>query len=107
MFLLFLLPAECERAQADFVEKVSEETLLSLINKLTSDGIITTSEKNEILEKSTKEKAQHLSELVRKKGMEAGSGMKIHLEKLDPALFSCVMLSKFHTGSISKSWIVF
>ncbi|XP_043992974.1 NLR family CARD domain-containing protein 3-like [Gambusia affinis] len=83
------------QVRIEFVERVSEEILNQLLDRLEKDGIFKCSEKEEILQKNQTRanKARGTIDAVRMKGQRASRLMIKHLDFIDPTLSKQLNLS--------------
>ncbi|XP_054880151.1 caspase-1-like [Poeciliopsis prolifica] len=81
--------------RSEFVESVSEELLIELLDGLQTDGVFGDSEKQAILEnnQTRADKARDTIDAVLKKGNRACRLMIKHLHHMDPTLFNQLGLS--------------
>ncbi|KAK5621631.1 hypothetical protein CRENBAI_023896 [Crenichthys baileyi] len=84
-----------QRVRYEFVQRVSEEMINQLLDKLLKDGVLKNEEKDSVCEKNPTRtnKARSLIDAVIRKGHEASMKMIAHLESEDPTLFQQLGLS--------------
>ncbi|MEQ2212648.1 hypothetical protein XENOCAPTIV_002788 [Xenoophorus captivus] len=84
-----------KRVRDEFVQRVSEEMINQLLDKLLKDGVLQNEEKDSVREKNLTpaNKARSLIDAVIRKGHEASMKMIAHLESKDPMLFQQLGLS--------------
>lgn len=77
------------RARKEFVNRVSREVIMQLLDDLLEDGILNDGEKDALIEENsiTADRARSLIDKVRKKGSPASQALIDRLQDRDRALF--------------------
>ncbi|KAG5837660.1 hypothetical protein ANANG_G00241800 [Anguilla anguilla] len=83
------------RARREFVDRVSRDVVVQLLDDLLEDGVINDGEKEAVIEenRSTADKARHLIDKVQKKGPKASGKLISRLSERDPNLCELLKLA--------------
>lgn len=86
---------ELDQVRIKFVENVSTETINLIIDCILKDGIVSATEKEWILEKSSvrADQARRLLDTVKNKGTKSRTMFVSHIKHLDPRLHQALWLS--------------